>query len=151
MGRDTTIRPGGITCTASHGWRPPATLAAGTFAGTAQAAEDCPARTGSGSAEYPGATTTGTSTTAAQSGRGERRRGGPRRQRVTGEAATQASAAALAAVEGTVRGVFRVRRSSTEGAVYAVVVRTADGSLVEVLEDASFTVLTTRTLRAPKS
>jgi hypothetical protein len=64
---------------------------------------------------------------------------------LTGDTKTQAETAALAAVPGGT-----VRRSSTEdpadasGAAYEVHVTKADGSQVEVLEDASFAVLSVK-------
>jgi uncharacterized membrane protein YkoI len=78
-------------------------------------------------------------------GHGHGRGGNPSETELTGAKAQSAKDAALAAVPGGT-----VTRASTEdpkdpsGAAYEVHVRKSDGSEVEVLEDASFKVLSTK-------
>ncbi|MFL5846609.1 MAG: hypothetical protein ACJ762_18145 [Solirubrobacteraceae bacterium] len=67
-------------------------------------------------------------------------RGGP--AALTGDAKTQAEAAALAAVPGgEVERSHAARPDNPDGAVYAVDVETADDAYKVVLEDASFNVI----------
>lgn len=61
---------------------------------------------------------------------------------LTGDAKTQAEAAALAAVPGgTVLRSFAAKEGNPKGAAYVVVVQKDDESKVDVLEDASFGVI----------
>jgi uncharacterized membrane protein YkoI len=82
----------------------------------------------------------------AHGGRGDHggRGGNPAETELTGDAATQAKAAALAAVPGgTVRRATLEDPSDSSGAKYEVHVTKSDGSEVEVLEDAAFKVIAT--------
>lgn len=72
----------------------------------------------------------------------------PTRTALTGDVKTQAEAAALAAVPGTVEGSWVARTcpnsTTTSTAAYEVHVIKADGTEVHVIEDASFAVIDTR-------
>jgi uncharacterized membrane protein YkoI len=66
---------------------------------------------------------------------------------LTGDTKTQAEAAALAAVPGTVKRSFAARAGNPDGAVYVVTVTRTAGGDADVLEDASFNVLKTADAR----
>lgn len=78
----------------------------------------------------------------------------PARTALTGDVKTQAEAAALAAVPGTVEGSYVARTCpnapTASTAAYEVDVKKADGTVVHVIEDASFAVIDQRTGRKPK-
>lgn len=60
---------------------------------------------------------------------------------LTGDAATKAKAAAIAAVPGTVEHASKARAGEKSGAAYAVFVKATAGGRYIVLEDSAFTVL----------
>jgi hypothetical protein len=64
---------------------------------------------------------------------------------LTGDAATKAKAAALAAVPGTVEHASKAPAGGKSGAAYAVFVKAKAGGRYIVLEDSSFTVLSKAT------
>jgi len=74
----------------------------------------------------------------------------PARTALTGDVKAQAEAAALAAVPGTVQGSYVAHAcpgqdASASTAAYEVDVLKADGTVVHVIEDASFAVVDQRT------
>jgi uncharacterized membrane protein YkoI len=78
-------------------------------------------------------------------GRGGHGGGNPSETELTGSTAQSAKDAAIAAVPGgTVTRASKEDPSDASGAAYEVHVTKSDGSRVEVLEDASFTVLSTK-------
>jgi uncharacterized membrane protein YkoI len=79
-------------------------------------------------------------------GRGHGGPGNPAETVLTGDTAKSASDAALAAVPGgTVTRASKEDPSDASGAAYEVHVTKSDGTHVEVLEDAAFKVLSTKT------
>jgi len=83
-------------------------------------------------------------------GKGTRTEGAkPARTALTGDVKTQAEAAALAAVPGTVQGSYVAHtcpgKDASTSAAYEVDVLKADGTVVHVIEDASFAVIDQRT------
>ena len=70
-----------------------------------------------------------------------------RPEALTGDTKTQAEAAALAEVDGTVDGSFAARADNPAGAAYVVRITKSDDTHVIVLEDAAFAVLAVRDAR----